>query len=323
MTAALPANVTTRLEDGRQSHGFAVTYGRLKVRVAAIQAAKGLSHQQIMNMASALNGWIKRLRFTDETVIGAEMTTAFDGCFQQHQDFLKEKLSPRTMRDQTERLLVWRRHFQECRHIDTLPPEFKNAFHMLFAASGMSKAALARDSGVCTSTIHRWLASPDLPVAHSAPEIGRLEQALGVPEGTLLNRLPGRRYTRYARTMKKHGRQQTKWGKKRTEEQKTLGPYAIPLSGIVHEQMLDLIDFKSDTNRDGATKMNSWRTKPANENGCRIVKAMVARSGLICVTAAANWAGYRSYLGFLCLTPQGKGLAPEAVSTLAWLVHFP
>lgn len=323
MTAALPTKITTRLDDGRQSHGFAITYGQLKVRVAAIQTAKGISRQQIMNMASAINGWMKRLDFTDDTVIGAEMTTEFDGCFQQHQDSLAEKLSARTMRDQTERLLVWRRHFQECRHIDTLPPEFKNALQMLFAASGMSKAALARDSGVPTSTIYHWLASPYLPIAHSAPEIGRLEQALHVPEGTLLNRLPGRRYTRHARTVKEKGSQQTDWGKKQSEEKKTLGRYTIPLSGIVHEQLLDLIDFKADGNRDGANKTNTWRLKPARETGCRIMKAMVSRSGLICTTAFANWSGYSSYLGFLCLKAPGKQLPPEDVSTLAWLIHFP
>jgi len=323
MTAALPTNLTTRLDDGRQSRGFATTYGQLKTRVAAIQAAKGISHQQIMNMASALNGWTKRLGFTDETVIGAEMAAEFDSHFLRHQDHLAEKLSARTMRDQTERLRVWRQHFQECRHIDTLPPDFKSAFKTLFAASGLSKAALSRESGVHSVSIHRWIDLPDLPVAHSAPEISRLEQALRVPEGTLLNRLPGRRYSRYARTVKKKGSQQTSWGKKRAAEQKALGPYALPLVGPLHDQLLDCIDFKSDELREGATRTNSWRLKPASETGCRIVKAMVSRSGAICVTAAANWAGFRSYLGFLCLKPQGKGLPPEDVKTLAWLVHFP
>ena len=323
MTAALPTNLTTRLDDGRQSYGFVTTYGQLKTRVAAIQAAKGISHQQIMNMASALNGWTKRLGFTDDTAIGAEMTCEFDSHFLRHQDDLTEKLSARTMRDQTERLLVWRQHFQECRHIDTLPPDFKSALKTLFAASGLSKAALSRESGVHSVSIHRWLDLPDLPVAHSAPEISRLEQALRVPGGTLLNRLPGRRYSRYARTVKEKGNQQTAWGKKRTAERKTLGPYALPLSGTVHEQLLDCIDFKTDENRDGATKVNTWRIKPANETGCRIIKAMVARSGLICTTAAANWCGYSSYLGFLRLKSPGKGLATEQANTLAWLIHYP
>jgi hypothetical protein len=304
-------------------HGLATTYAQLKARVAAILLAKGISPQQVMNNASALNGWMRRLALTDASLIGQEMMSAFDDEFLRHQDHLIETLSRRTARDQSEHLLTWRRHAEECMQIDTLPADFKGAFNQLFSASGMSKAELARASGVRACSIRRWLGLPGLPVPYSAPEIGRLEQALQVPQGTLLNRLPNSRYTRFARTVKKNGSQQTAWGKKRTEERKTLGPYALPLSGTVHEQLLDCIDFKSDGLREGANKVNSWRTKPASETGCRILKAMVARNGMICVTAFANWSGFSSYLGFLCLKPQGKGLPQEDVSTLAWLIHFP
>lgn len=304
-------------------HGLATTYAQLKARVAAILAAKGISHQQIMNNASALNGWMRRLALTDASLIGQEMMSAFDDEFLRHQDHLIETLSRRTARDQSEHLLTWRRHAEECMQIDTLPADFKGAFNQLFSASGMSKAALARESGICWSSIHRWLALTDLPVAHSAPEIGRLEKALQVPEGTLLNRLPGRRYTRYARTVKDVGCMQTVWGKRQTEEKKTLGVYAVQLSGTLHEQMLDLIDFKTDGYREGGAKYNTWRLKAASDTGCRISKAMVSRSGMICVTAFANWAGFSSYLGFLCLKSPGKGLAAGEVNTLAWLVHYP
>lgn len=322
MVQSMPDNIST-YNDRPQAHGFATTYGQLKQRVAAIQAAKGISRQQIMNFGSALNGWMKRLGFNDDTVVGAELAGGFDAHFLRHQDHLMERLSRRTMRDQTEHLLAWRRHFEECRQIDTLPADFKTAFHALFASSGMTKAELARASGVNAQSISRWLEQIGLPVAYSAPDINRLEQALNVPEGTLLNRLPGRRYSRYARTMKESGPLQTAWGKKRTEERKTLGSYALPLSGLVHEQWLDLIDFKTDGYRDGGAKQNTWRIKPASQTGRRISKAMVSASGAICPTAAANWTGISSYLGFLCLKTQGKGLPAGDVTTLAWLVHFP
>jgi transcriptional regulator with XRE-family HTH domain len=305
-----------------KTNGFAITYGQLKERVFAIQAARGVSQQQIRNFASALNGWMKRLGHDDRTLVGDEMATGFDAHFLRHQDHLIENLSRRTMRDQTEHLLAWRRHVEECRQVDTLPADFKGALNALFTASGISKAELARTSGVTAASIHRWLNLPDLPVAHSAPEIGRLEQALHVPEGTLLNRLPGRRYSRYARTVKESGSIQTAWGKKRTEEKKTLGRYALPLSGLIHQQWLDLIDFKTDGYRDGGAKQNTWRVKPASETGCRISKPMVTASGAICPTAAANWTGISSYLGFLCLKAPGKALAADDVSTLAWLIHF-
>ncbi|HCN89056.1 MAG TPA: hypothetical protein DIT28_07740 [Oxalobacteraceae bacterium] len=276
-----------------------------------------------MNYASALNGWMKRLRLLDDSLVGDEMTTGFDAQFLQHQDHLVDKLSRRTARDQAEHILVWRRHFDECRQIDTLPADFKSAFNALFAASEMTRAELARESGVSVSSIRVWLDLAGLPVSCSVPAIGQLEKALQVPEGTLFNRLPGRRYTRHERTEKESGSLQTAWGKKRTEERKTLGAYALPLSGVIHEQWLNLIDFKTDGYRDGGAKQNTWRVKPASETGCRIMKAMVLSSGAICPTAAANWTGISSYLGFLCLKSPGKGLATEDVHTLAWLVYFP
>lgn len=304
-------------------NGFAITYGRLKERVTAVQVAKGISHQQVMNFASALNGWMRRLSLTDAMLIGAEMTSAFDVHFLRHQDRLLETVSRRTARDQAENLLMWRRHFDECRQIDTLPDDFKTALNALFEASGMSKAELSRVAGVNANTIHSWLVLEQLPVPSSAAAVGRLETALNVPEGTLLNRLPGRKYSRYARTVKESGSLQTAWGRKRTEEKKTLGAYAMPLSGSLHEQWLDLIDFKTDGYRNGGVKQNTWRTKPATETGSRISKAMVASSGLICATAAANWAGISAYLGFLRLNaPQGKALPADEVSTLAMLIHF-
>jgi integrase len=305
-------------------NGFAITYGRLKEHASAIQAAKDVSHQQVMNFASALNGWMKRLGLTDATIVGDEMTTGFDACFVRHQDHLLAKLSRRTARDQAEHLLTWRRYFDECRHVDTLPADFKTAFAALVASSGMTMAELSRASGVAVTTIRSWLLQESMPVAYSAPAIGRLESVLQVPQGTLLHRLPGRRYSRYARTVKESGSQQTAWGMKRTKERRTLGAYALPLSGALHSQWLDLIDFKTDGYREGGGRLNTWRIKPAAETGCRISKPMVASNGLICVTAAANWAGFSAYLGFLCLpAPASKGLKAEAVDTLGWLVHFP
>jgi len=303
-------------------HSFATTYAQLKARVVAILSAKGVSQQRVMNYASALNGWMRRLGLADDSLIGKEMTSGFDDEFLRHQDYLVEMLAPRTARDQSEYLLTWRRHFGECRQIDMLPADFKSAFKSLLAASGISKAELSRQSGVCTASLHRWLDLPDLPVLASAPEIGRIEKALHVPDGTLLNRLPNRRYTRYSRTVKKVGSLQTPWSKKQSEEKKTLGAYAVPLSGRLHEQLLDLIDFKTDRYREGSNKQNSWRQKPAIRTGCRIVKAMVSSSGAICPTAAANWAGISSYLGFLRLKSPGKSLPAEDVTTMAWLIHF-
>lgn len=305
-------------------NGFAITYGRLKEQVGAIQTARGVSRQHIMNFASALNGWMKRLYLTDATFIGDEMASAFDIHFSRHQDYLMGKVSSRTARDQAEHLLTWRRHFTEVQQTDTLPVDFKAALNALIAACEMTPAELARSAGIAATTIRSWTTTEGLPVGHSTPAIARLEAVLLVPAGTLLNRLPGRRYSRYARTVKETGNAQTAWGMKRTKEKKTLGAYAAPLVGTLHEQWLDLIDFKTDGYREGGARQNTWRAKPAAETGCRISKSMVSSSGLICVTAAANWAGFSAYLGFLCMAaPVGKGLAAERVDTLAWLGHFP
>ena len=305
-------------------NGFAITYGRLKERVSAVQTTRGVSRQQIMNFASALNGWMRRLLLTDATIVGDEMTSAFDIHFARHQDHLIEKVSSRTARDQAEHLLTWRRHFAEAQQIDSLPADFKSALKALIDGCGMTPAELARTAGIAATNLRSWTTMEGLPVGHSAPAIGRLEAVLHVPGGTLLNRLPGRRYSRYARTVKEAGGSQTAWGMKRTREKEMLGAYAAPLAGTLHAQWLDLIDFKTDGYRDGGGRQNTWRVKPAAETGCRISKAMVASSGLICVTAAANWTGFSAFLGFLSLpAPIGKGLVVTNIDTLAWLGHFP
>lgn len=65
-------------------NGFAITYGRLKERVTAIQVAKGISRQQVMNFASAVYGWMRRLSLTDTMLIGVEMTSNFARANRQH-----------------------------------------------------------------------------------------------------------------------------------------------------------------------------------------------------------------------------------------------
>lgn len=159
---------------------FAITYGRLKEHAVAIQLAKDVSRQQVMNFASALNGWMKRLGLTESALVGNEMTTGFDACFIQHQDHLLAKLSQRTARDQSEHLLTWRRYFDECQHVDTLPADFKTALGALVLSSGMTVAELSRASGVAVATVRSWLILEGLPVAYSAPAVGRLEAALQV-----------------------------------------------------------------------------------------------------------------------------------------------
>lgn len=65
-------------------NGFAITFGRLKEQASTIQAAKGVSHQQVMNFASALNEWTNRLGLTDAAIAGDEMSAEFDTSFVQY-----------------------------------------------------------------------------------------------------------------------------------------------------------------------------------------------------------------------------------------------
>ncbi|WP_157691525.1 hypothetical protein [Noviherbaspirillum autotrophicum] len=104
-----------------QTTGFQTTYGQLKAHAANVQTTRGFSKQQVMNFASAINGWMRRLNLQDSDLVGDELGQRFNEHFQKHADYLDGRVSTRTARDQAENLLTWRRFAEECKRVDMLP----------------------------------------------------------------------------------------------------------------------------------------------------------------------------------------------------------
>ncbi|MFA7281556.1 MAG: hypothetical protein WC100_15835 [Sterolibacterium sp.] len=283
----------------------------------------GRGSQQIANSVSALNGWRKIHGILPDATVGDEFGSAFDVRFLHYQDVLAERLATRTQKDRCEQLLWWRKTYESLIKQDTLPLKFASALSVAFAHARISKAALCRATGVSIPTINRWLSGNHLPESNSASLVTAVEEALGLPVGTLLRRLPLRRHSRYARSQEgKSQKRPTRYGERLHRNQSQLKEYALEPTARLRAQWLELATMKSDLSRPHATARNTWRLKPLHRTGIRMSWSMLV-GGQICVTAGIQYAQIASYLGFLALPVDkgGFGLEKSQLDTLAWLVR--
>lgn len=283
--------------------------------------AAGRSPQQIANFASALNGWICSNHRGRDDVIGADFEAEFDARFLRYQDERREEIGQRTLKDRCEQILWWRNIYEAFSEGDTLPVTFSDALRFAFERSKLTKAGLCRLIGCSQPTLDRWLKGDHMPELASEPLIRAAESALGLPDGTLVRRLPLRRRTRYARNQSVPvGKTMTKYGARGQRNRRLVGCYALAPTPRLKEQWQRLLRLKTDTNRPYATSRNSWRMKIPGQTGIRVVWSMLL-DGRVCATAGVHFNQFAMFLGFLCLDKKhgGLGLPKDSIDTLAWL----
>ena len=285
---------------------------------------EGRSPQQVANFATALTSWCRIHRRNKTDLVKADFQQSFDALFLRFQDVSAESIAPRTLGDRCEQMLWWRRLFESLLGTDTLPTNFHEALRIAFARSGLTKAALCRNSGISTPTLNRWLGELSaVNEPFSMQQIGDLELALDLSPGTLSKRLSVKRRARFERTKDKNlKKQSTAYGERIKRNRKGVHNYSLKATEQLKKQWRELLELKTDKSRPFATQRNTWRIKPIVRVAMRLHWSMML-NGSACPTARGHYSQITGYLGFLGLSQQhgGIGLPLESLDTMAWLTR--
>lgn len=304
---------TTALGDG-----VALTYQRLLESGCQLLKTEGLKTQQIRNLASALNSWIRVHGYSMARIVGDEWGSGFDQHLLSFSDRSSEKLSPRTLRDRQEQLIRWRRITVALRVADTLPNSFSAALLHALQVSPVSRAQVARECGVTVRQLEYWCSGDGQPRFDVVDVVPKLEAVLELPQGSLLSRLPLARRTRYLRAIQRNDRT-TSFTKVRQTQLARTGHFRVPFADPLKQQWRELLAYKTDALRPEATPRNTWRLKPLSSTAIHVLPWMVY-DGQVCATAGVQYGFICSYLGWLKLDPpEGRGFDAANVLTLAWL----
>lgn len=298
----------------------AMTYGHLLQHGSEYLEAEGVDGQQVKNLASALRLWVKTHGFSMEKLVGEELGGEFDRYLMRFCDLNAERLAARTQRDRQEQVIRWRRIAEALRVKDTLPATFAGALAHALRVSPLTRAQVARDCGVSVKQLEYWTSGRGQPRYDLVSLVPKLESTLELPQGTLLQRLPLARRTRYQRGVEKNDRT-TSFTKLRKSQMARTGTFGMPFEGRLAAQWRELLSLKTDTLREGARARNTWRLKPIERVGSRVAPWMVL-DGRICTTAGVQWGLISPFLGWLKLPlPEGRAMSAASVDTLAWLAE--
>jgi hypothetical protein len=330
----MTATTTPFLNDRHSVRTQTHAYADLK-RFALSILKEGKSTQGVIqNHSTALNSWMSMLGLTEESFVGTEMTTQFDDSWTKVADELHiAGKSKRTVQDRCELMLRWRKFFSEMHAFDSLPGDFSKALVEAMRRIGMTTGALARATSIEAQRLRTWEAGTSAPNGSRIEDVAAVELALHLPSGILSSRLGlgGLTWASTRANLRSGGSPRTAYGDrmsalgKKKAQMKALGKETRYISwpeGRLRTQWKDVIAFKSDALRPDAEPGNSWRLKNLQDSGARLSQANVL-DGMVCSAADASWSFVGGYLGWLKLSGEdgGCGMAPEQVTSLAWLAN--
>jgi hypothetical protein len=294
-----------------------LTYQTFEGHIRTQLAADGWSTQRIANLASALHAWMRALGFNHGDLIGAEFHSEFPAQFRRFEDLIALDLAPRTQKDRQEQILVLKRLYSALTIDNLLPKDFAGALTVALEQSGKLLAEIARNSGIAQNVIGRWITAERMPMHDTAfDRIPALEHALGLPLNTLMSKIPLRRRARYER--QKSVEDSGISAVKRKNPTKLQAPLLKPTPRL-RAQWHELIQYKVDVLRDGATARNTWRLKPIANTGMRLVWSSLYQNS-VCATAAVHYQLFGSYLAFITTNAVGGRVVPvDCADSLAWL----
>jgi transcriptional regulator with XRE-family HTH domain/integrase len=291
-----------------------LTYKEFEHHIRKLLAADAWSGQRIANIVSALHGWMRSLKRDAGDMIGAELGSRFAQSFRRYEDEIASTLAARTQKDRQEQIQKLKQLYDALSINDLLPPVFGDALSYAIDRSGETLAQIGRLSGILPQVLGQWCHGKGTPQHETSyARIAGLESALGLPADCLANRLPPRRRARYERQ-----RSEVLESPKAKHATKNICPLLRPTARLMY-QWEELIRFKTDVTRQGATAHNSWRLKSVESSGFRIGWAHMC-DGAVCATAGVHWAIFAPFLGFITTHPiRGCTVPAEHADTLAWL----
>ena len=279
----------------------------------------------ITNHKTALNSWMSVLGITKQSPVGAEMTTDFDRFWTVVMDeLLIAGKSKRTVQDRCELMVHWQEFFSQMHDLDSLPKTFPEALVEAMRRVEMTTGALSRATGIDAQRLRTWEAGTNAPNGSRIDDLLAVELALRLPSGRLSNRLglAALTWASARASMRSGGATRTAFGERMSALGKQKLHYIDWPEGQLRRQWQDVIAFKSDALRPDAVPGNTWRLKMLRNSGARLSQANVL-DGMVCSAADASWSFIGGYLGWLTLADEhgGCGLAPEQVTSLAWLAN--
>jgi hypothetical protein len=304
-----------------QTHAYVDLQQYAKNILTAKKSASGV----IQNYKTALNSWMSGLGLTEKSLVGTEMTTHFDRSWTTVMDeLLIAGKSKRTVQDRCELMVRWQQFFSQMHDTDTLPGNFSAALVEAMRRVGMTTGELARATAIDAQRLRTWETDTNAPKGSHIDDVAAVELALRLPSGRLSGRLglAGLTWASARAQMRAGTATRTAYGDRMSALALEKLRYINWPEGQLREQWKDVISFKSDALRQDAVPGNTWRLKKLRNSGLRVSQANVL-DGMVCSAADASWSFIGGYLGWLTLACEhgGCGLAPQQVTSLAWLAN--
>lgn len=282
--------------------------------------------QIFRNHLTSLHSYLAFCGKTDDSQVGREMQSAFEGKLRDYLDCVD--VAERTKSDRRSHLRAWHeavtallKRPAEKGVAPAQAPVGDGAFHKLLrqaiAASGYAPKTLAKRAGASTSAIQRWLKGA-VPNRRAYPSVHRIEAELGLERDTLLSRI------RAETAEYKNERSPASIAYRERLRENTIAVYRLRtelLSSPFLAEWAAYFDYKTTKypSLERSTR-GSWRMLPVKKIVQR-VPAYARRGSVGCVTAMMTMDKFRSFFGYLCLPKEqgGLGIPLDEVQSLAWL----
>jgi hypothetical protein len=156
---------------------------------------KGKSQKRVGNFRTARNGWLTECGLSEESPVGVEFGSGFNGSLERYLTTLtREGKSAQTLADRRSMIGVYREAWvsllQSAAAAGVLEGDFAQALNRLVKSSGVSVGVITRNAAVNETTFNAWRNGKRWPSRLLLPAVHRLEGVFGLPLGVLAAKLP-------------------------------------------------------------------------------------------------------------------------------------
>lgn len=303
----------------------------LEIHAARLTKEKStISDQVHRNHQSALNGYLKFIGKTTNSIVGKEFTTEFHRRALEFIDPISA-INRKRAADKLSLLRAWKRTVDSTTEATKLrsvagPSLFHKALRMAIELNGEPIAEIAKAIKSGPQTLRSWLDGA-YPFLRGLPTLRRLESYLGLEQGYLERKLEYPRRCINVGAPKQCDKYSERLSKNVSDRYTILASELNP--NFIDEWRL-LLQYKTAEYPTGLKRCNGgkWRSLPMEQALWVLRKQPLVHPTptSVCASAARALDHLRAYFGFLSKAPDsnsamsGLGLPREEVQSLAMLV---